>query len=287
MTALLFRQPSFILLSTGLHILGIMGLIAWQNAPPTLAMPKGGITLTVGELPVTNNPPIVDPESAPTPEPEATPPTPKEVTVIPIKPKVMEAAPTLPVVPEKKAVPKKSPKKEIPRPVPALKKPKLTKPQPIPPRPKPIEMAVERKLPAPQSPRPQETRTIQPANFPQKATTGGQKIAASQPGTADGSSTGNAETSAYRAAVRAMLAQNKYYPRAAKLRRKEGVVHIEFTLTSNGALKNLRILKSSGSKALDEATLKMVQKSIPFDPFPSTIRQASLEFKFPVRYNFE
>jgi protein TonB len=148
-------------------------------------------------------------------------------------------------------------------------------------------MAVKNEQPAPQNPRPQETTPIQPAKVPLKTKTADQKIAASQPGAVDGSLTGNSETSDYRAGVRAELARNKYYPRAAKLRRKEGVVHIEFILTSDGGVQNLKILKSSGSKALDEATLKMVRKSVPFAPFPSTIRAASLEFKFPVRYNFE
>lgn len=287
MTALLFRQPSFLLLSTGLHVIGIMGLVAWQSAPPSLAMPKGGMTLTVGQLPVVNSPPKAEPAPVHAPEPEPSPPTPKDVPVIPIQPKVTEAVPTLPVIPEKTVVPITPPKEKIPPPVPVSKKPAPVKPLPVPPRPKPMEMAVKSTQLAPLSPSPQETKAIQPVEAPQKATTGGQKIAASQPGVADGSSTGHSETSAYRDAVRAVLARNKHYPRAAKLRRQEGVVHIEFTLTSNGAVQALRILKSSGSKALDEATLKMVRKSAPFDPFPSTIREAALEFKFPVRYNFK
>lgn len=283
MTALLLRQPTFLLLSTGLHVIGIMGLVAWQSAPPSLAMPKGRITLTVGQLPAVNSPPNTEP--APTSEPEAASPKPKEVTAFPIQPKVIEAVPTLPVIPNKKVIPITPPKETVPLPVLVSKKREPVKPLPVPPRPIPLKQTVKNKQPAPQSP--QKTKAVQPVEIPQKATTGGQKIAASHPGVADGSSTGNSETSAYRDTVRAELARNKYYPRAAKLRRQEGVVHIEFTLTSNGALQNLKIFKSSGSRALDEATLKMVRKAAPFDPFPSTIPEAALKFKFPVRYNFE
>ncbi len=68
----------------------------------------------------------------------------------------------------------------------------------------------------------------------------------------------------------------KKYPESAKSAHIEGRVHIEFVLLKDGTLSDIKILKSSRHKNLDEAALEAIKKASPFPKPPDFL------FKGPV-----
>jgi protein TonB len=68
----------------------------------------------------------------------------------------------------------------------------------------------------------------------------------------------------------------KEYPESAKSAHIEGRVHIEFILLKDGTLSDIKILKSSRHKNLDEAAVAAVKKASPFPRPPEFL------FKTPV-----
>ena len=69
----------------------------------------------------------------------------------------------------------------------------------------------------------------------------------------------------------------KTYPGQAKKRNQQGQVVIQFKLDNKGQVSDLSVHKSSGSRILDRAALKAVQKSAPFPRAPQGM------FSYPVR----
>ncbi|WP_158660967.1 energy transducer TonB [Thiomicrorhabdus sp. Milos-T2] len=78
------------------------------------------------------------------------------------------------------------------------------------------------------------------------------------------------------------------YPRRAKRRNWEGDVTIQFVLTSNGSITNLKIIKSSGKNILDQAALEVFQDKMQsqFKAFPKEINRKTWLIKVPVGYHF-
>ena len=68
----------------------------------------------------------------------------------------------------------------------------------------------------------------------------------------------------------------KQYPESAKSAHIEGRVHIEFVLLKDGSLSDIKILKSSRHKNLDEAAIEAIKKACPFPRPPDFL------FKTPV-----
>jgi protein TonB len=80
-----------------------------------------------------------------------------------------------------------------------------------------------------------------------------------------------------------LLERHKRYPEGAQARNQHGNVQLAFTLDRQGRVIASRIEKSSGSTALDEATLDLVRRAQPFPPPPPEM--AGFEFSVPIRYN--
>lgn len=68
----------------------------------------------------------------------------------------------------------------------------------------------------------------------------------------------------------------KRYPESARSNHIEGRVKVQFVLSADGTLTDVKILKSSRHKRLDDAAIEAIQKSAPFPRPPSFI------FKTPV-----
>lgn len=60
--------------------------------------------------------------------------------------------------------------------------------------------------------------------------------------------------------------RHRYYPRAARLRRHEGTVHIAMTLHRSGRMETVTIHRSSGYNTLDDAALDMARRASPMPP---------------------
>jgi protein TonB len=83
--------------------------------------------------------------------------------------------------------------------------------------------------------------------------------------------------------VVSLLERHKRYPEAAEARNQRGIVELAFSIDRQGRVTASRIAKSSGSSALDEATLDLVRRAQPFPPPPPEM--AGVELSVLMRYN--
>ena len=85
--------------------------------------------------------------------------------------------------------------------------------------------------------------------------------------------------------VLARFASAKRYPGRARMRGREGVVAVEFTLSSQGAVLDARVLDGSGHRALDRAALDQVYRAEPFPPRPAELDWRSRTYRSEVRFS--
>jgi periplasmic protein TonB len=83
----------------------------------------------------------------------------------------------------------------------------------------------------------------------------------------------------------AQLERNKRYPSEAQSRGDQGVVRLAFSIDRSGGVHNARIVGSSGSSALDQATLSLVARASPLPPPPPEVSGAQIPIVVPIRYN--
>ena len=196
-------------------------------------------------------------EMAPMPEP-AQPPPPK---VVP---------PPQPPAPEEELpMPKVA---EAPKPTIALPKPPKPKPKPQPPKPKKEE--------PPQEKPPAEKTVDTPPGPPAPVV----KSAAPAPSVESNS---NALPD-WQNALRARLAKFKQYPEEARRRGLQGTVLLRFVVDASGGVLSYEIAKSSGSAALDRATLEMIRRAQPLPAPPKELLiNGSREITAPFQYSLD
>lgn len=68
---------------------------------------------------------------------------------------------------------------------------------------------------------------------------------------------------------------NLNYPEEARRDQLYGSLRLMVSITPDGALKEVRILDSSGFKVLDDAAIRIVRQAAPFAPFPEEMRQTT------------
>ena len=68
---------------------------------------------------------------------------------------------------------------------------------------------------------------------------------------------------------------NRYYPEAAKQQQLRGEVRLMVILNSNGGIRAIRLIESSGSSLLDEAAKTSVRKAAPFGLFDAKMKDIS------------
>ena len=83
----------------------------------------------------------------------------------------------------------------------------------------------------------------------------------------------------------AQLERNKRYPSEAQSRGEQGVAQLAFSVDRSGGVHNARIVRSSGSSALDQATLAMVERAAPLPPPPPEITGSQIPISVPIRYS--
>lgn len=64
---------------------------------------------------------------------------------------------------------------------------------------------------------------------------------------------------------------NQNYPAEAKAQNLYGSLELLVTIGADGALLDVRLLRSSGSPVLDAAALRIVQLAAPYPPFPASL----------------
>jgi periplasmic protein TonB len=85
--------------------------------------------------------------------------------------------------------------------------------------------------------------------------------------------------------IAATLERNKRYPPEARARGHQGVVRIAFSLDRSGHLVTSRIVHGSGHVALDEETLRLLQRAQPFPRPPVELPGEHIDLIVPVRFD--
>jgi protein TonB len=85
---------------------------------------------------------------------------------------------------------------------------------------------------------------------------------------------------AYLGKVRSHLERNKVNPRTTL----KGTAVVHFSVNGAGEITSRRIVKSSGSKALDDAALAAVDRSSPFPAIPDGLKREKIEVSVPFRF---
>lgn len=75
----------------------------------------------------------------------------------------------------------------------------------------------------------------------------------------------------YQDMVKQRIEEARRYPSWAKRRGIEGEVCIKFAILSNGLSQDIRIIRSSGSKVLDDEAVDTIGRASPFPPVPEEI----------------
>jgi protein TonB len=91
------------------------------------------------------------------------------------------------------------------------------------------------------------------------------------------------DVATWRSQIITLLEHNKRYPAEARARGEQGVTRLAFRIDPDGRLMSSRVVKSSGSAALDAETLALVQRAQPFPPPPPEL--AGSELTVPVSFN--
>lgn len=98
------------------------------------------------------------------------------------------------------------------------------------------------------------------------------------------SQSGNAQVSNYPGKVVSRLRRALRYPGAAKRDRLRGETHVRFTVSQNGGVSGLSVVRSSGSSVLDQAALETVQRAAPFPAIPPGAGRSSWRFTVPLAF---
>ncbi len=89
----------------------------------------------------------------------------------------------------------------------------------------------------------------------------------------------------WRNRIVSLLERNKRYPSAAQARHQQGTAQLAFSIDRSGRLTSSRILRSSGSTLLDNATLELVRRAQPFPPPPAEIPGGVISLSVPIKFN--
>ena len=78
---------------------------------------------------------------------------------------------------------------------------------------------------------------------------------------------------------------NAYY-RGLELRHGDGDVRLKVSVRSDGSLRQIDLLQSSGSTALDRAAIDTVEKLAPFAPFPEALARETQQLDIVRTWQF-
>jgi len=92
---------------------------------------------------------------------------------------------------------------------------------------------------------------------------------------------------AYTRELHRTLAENKYYPRAAKRAGLEGTVRIEVTIDTEGHILAVQLHESSGHDILDSAAMKMMNSVEKFPPPPEALAWQEKRLRVPIPYRLD
>ena len=69
------------------------------------------------------------------------------------------------------------------------------------------------------------------------------------------------------------------YPYEAAVAGIQGELTLDFVIARSGAVNSIELVRSSGSKILDDEAIRSIRKAAPFDPIPALYKIASLQIR--------
>lgn len=228
------------------------------------------------------------PEETP-PEPIEPQPTPEQVIDQLPPPPMPETEPVIeppPPQPEQRVETQAPSEVQAVTEPPRVTPPPVQQPRPVVRRPPPVRRQV---TPPRERPRPvREARPVRQtasrAATPERGQGTGQRNRQASAGSAAGGAASAAAAASYRARVLAHLARFKIYPDSARERGISGRTAVSFTLSRSGGVTSVSIASSSGAPILDQATLSMVRRAVPFPPMPEG-GAGSMSFTAGINYS--
>jgi protein TonB len=195
-----------------------------------------------------------------------------ELAALPVAP---ETKPTeLPPGPEQsEAQPEPEPAKPVEKTIELPPAPQAEAQLKVMPPPKPIEKPIEKKP---------KQKHASLASAPSTAEHPAERAAAPMPGA---SSHNPDAVPNWKSQLVARLERYKRYPSEAQSRGERGVAQLAFSVDRSGGVHHARIVRSSGSSLLDEATLALVERAAPLPPPPPELQGAQIAIVVPIRYS--
>lgn len=91
----------------------------------------------------------------------------------------------------------------------------------------------------------------------------------------------------YLSKLRYLIEQNKIYPNSAKRLNQMGKVQVNFVISKDGQIKNIRIVKDSNFQRLNDAAIEILTKLNKFEPIPEKLNKNSWEITVPIVYQIK
>ena len=88
----------------------------------------------------------------------------------------------------------------------------------------------------------------------------------------------------YLSKLRYLIEKNKIYPQSAKRLNQMGKVHVCFVISKDGQIKDVKVVKDSNYKRLNDAALEILAKINRFEPIPEKLNKNSWEITVPIVY---
>jgi protein TonB len=180
----------------------------------------------------------------------------------------------------------KETKEEVQKEAPTVEPSPAPEPEVVLPKPQPVtDKKPEEDKPEEDQPKQQSAEQVVAAPL----TTAPPRVEATEQPAAVAPSPGSAAAAAraqatWEKALVSHLNRFKRYPNAARARSSQGDVAVQFTIDRTGALVASRVVRSSGSPALDEEALAVLQRATPLPAPPSHLPGATFDLTLPIQF---
>lgn len=111
----------------------------------------------------------------------------------------------------------------------------------------------------------------------------GNSASAAGKGRSSAPDAGNAAASNYKGTIQRCMARAKRYPPAANKDRLKGTAVVQFTVSRNGSVSNVRLTKSAGSPILDKAAIATPLRAR-CPGIPAEVGRNSWQFTVPINF---
>jgi protein TonB len=139
--------------------------------------------------------------------------------------------------------------------------------------------------PEPEAPKPKENQPAAPVTTAPQAPKADIAPVAAAPAQGQPNINDSNAIPTWKTQVVSILERNKRYPAAARARNEQGTTQLAFSLDRQGRVTASKIVRSSGSPALDQESLELVRRAQPFPPPPPAMPGNEISLSVPVRFN--